>query len=103
MSVKLGDWFFDNSEYDAERDVLYLSIGEPRPGEGEETPEGHILRYDQTGEFCGVTLMGVRELLDRGDYIDVTLPRRPQPRRECLAGGDLRGVLPKRRSTVGGS
>jgi uncharacterized protein YuzE len=91
--VRIGDWLFDSTDYDAENDVLYLSIGEPRPGYGEETPEGHIARFDETGEFCGVTLIGVRQRLDRGDWIDVTLPRRIFPRRECLAGGDLRHVL----------
>lgn len=25
--------------------VLYLRIGEPQRGEGEETPEGHVVRY----------------------------------------------------------
>src|SRR5215217_4507359 len=64
--LKVGDWYFDSAEYDAERDVLYLSMGAPRPGYGEETPEGHILRFDEEGEFCGVTLIGVREKLDKG-------------------------------------
>ncbi len=91
--IKVGDWYFDSVEYDAESDVLYLSKGEPRPGYGEETPEGHIARFDDTGEFCGVTLIDVRQTLDRGDAIDVTLPRRIFPRRECLTGGDLRRVL----------
>jgi uncharacterized protein YuzE len=91
--IKVGDWFFDSAEYDAESDVLYLSIGEPRPGVGEQTPEGHIVRFDETGEFCGVTLVGVREKLDKG-ALDLTLPRRYFPRRECLTGGELRPLLP---------
>jgi uncharacterized protein YuzE len=92
-TIKLGDWFFDSSEYDADADVLYLSIGEPRPGYGEETPEGHIARFDETGEFCGVTLVGVRSTLDKGDAIDVTLPRRIMPRRECVVGADIRHLV----------
>ena len=91
--VKLGDWYFDSAEYDEERDVLYLSMGEPRPGYGEETPEGHILRYDETGEFCGLTLVGVRGILDDGGYVDVTIPPKTSPRREWVAGGDLKRVL----------
>ena len=91
--IKVGDWFFDSAEYDAENDVLYLSIGEPRPGYGEETPEGHIVRFDEEGEFCGVTLIDVRAQLDRG-AISVTMPRRWFPRRECLTGGELRPLLP---------
>lgn len=92
-AVKIGEWYFDSADYDDENDVLYLTIGEPRDGYGEETPEGHIARFDETGEFCGVTLIGVRAKLDKGEWIDVTLPRRITPRRECLAGGDLRRVL----------
>ena len=93
MTIKLGNWFFDSAEYDAEHDTLYLSIGTPRPGYGEETPEGHILRYDEQDEFCGVTLVGVQRLLENGGYVDVTLPPKSVPRREWIAGGDLRKVL----------
>jgi uncharacterized protein YuzE len=90
--IKVGDWYFDSVEYDADSDVLYLSIGEPRPGYGEETPEGHVWRLDEEGEFCGLTLIDVQATLEKG-AIDVTLPRRYFPRRECLTGGDLRRVL----------
>lgn len=91
--VKLGDWFFDDAEYDADRDVLYLTIGPPRPGYGEETPEGHILRYDEEGEFCGVTLIGAKGILTAGGCVDITVPPRGFPRREYVTGGDLRKVL----------
>lgn len=91
--IKLGSWFFDNTEFDPEHDVLYLSMGEPRPGYGEESAEGHILRYDEEGKFCGVTLIGARGILDSGGYVDVSLPPRTFPRREVLTGGDLRKVL----------
>lgn len=89
--VALGHWYFDHSRYDREQDVLYLSIGEPRPGHGEETPEGHILRFDEEGEVCGVTLVGIQQLLDAGNEVGVTLP--PPPRRERVVGRDLRHVL----------
>lgn len=50
---------FDHVLYDADADVAYLSIGEPRRAVGEQTPEGHVLLYDEeTGEFCGLTLIG---------------------------------------------
>lgn len=90
--VQLGEWRFDSVEYDREADVLYLSIGDPRPGVGEETSEGHILRFDEDGEFCGLTLIGVQALLDGGRDVDVTLPRR-LPKRAHLASTDLRRVL----------
>lgn len=90
--VKVGDWVFDTSDYDAENDVLYLTIGEPRPGHGEETPEGHIARFDEEGEFCGLTLLDVRAQMDKGSF-RVTLPRRYFPRTESVEPYKLRSIL----------
>jgi uncharacterized protein YuzE len=89
MSVVIGDWEFDHASYDAEADVLYLSIGGPRAGTGEESPEGHILRFDEDGEFYGVTLIGVQHLIDAGEATTtVTLPRR-----ESVSSSALEPVL----------
>lgn len=76
MSVIIGDWVFEHVSYDGEADVLYLALDHPRPGVGEETPEGHILRYDENGEFYGVTLIGIREAQEEDRPITVTLPRK---------------------------
>ena len=47
------DW-----EYDREADVLYLSVGPPRPGLGVDVGEGLIVRHDErTGEFLGLTVL----------------------------------------------
>lgn len=62
--------------------MLYLSIGQPRAGVGEETPEGHIARFDDGGELIGVTILRARSLVDAGAPIQVTLPQRS----EILAG-----------------
>ncbi|HLF86178.1 MAG TPA: DUF2283 domain-containing protein, partial [Nitrospiria bacterium] len=35
-----------NWEYDEEADVLYISVGEPRPAIGTDIGEGVIVRYD---------------------------------------------------------
>ncbi len=73
--VAIGPWEFDHVFYDSGADVVYLSIGAPRPAYGEETPEGHILRYDlETDEFCGVTLIGIRQLFEEEGEPTVTLP-----------------------------
>jgi uncharacterized protein YuzE len=90
MSIRIGDWTFDNMEYDAEGDVLYLSVGEPRPSVGEETPEGHVLMFDvETGEFCGLTLISIRHLAAlHGDDLRVTVPHA-----ERIDAGDLEPVL----------
>ena len=54
-------------DYDEEADVLYLSIGEPRPAEGIDIGEGVILRYDQDrSEVVGLTLVGLRARLIKG-------------------------------------
>jgi len=74
MSIHIGGWEFDHASYDAEADVLYLSMGGPRPGYGEETPEGHVLRFDENDQFYGVTLINPRYLLERGELV-VSLPQ----------------------------
>lgn len=56
--------------YDDEADVLYLSVGDPRPAVGVDVGEGIVARYDEdNNEVVGVTLIGLRarltEELDR--------------------------------------
>jgi uncharacterized protein YuzE len=80
MTMKIGNWVFDDIDYDADADVLYLSIGEPRHAVGEQTPEGHIVHFDEkTEEFCGVTLIGVQHILSETGSVSVTVPAPPQP------------------------
>jgi uncharacterized protein YuzE len=53
-----------NRTYDEEADVLYLSLGKPRPAVGVDIGDGVILRYDEVAhEVVGVTLVGVRARL----------------------------------------
>jgi uncharacterized protein YuzE len=89
MTIRIGDWEFDNGEYDADADVLYLSIGDPRPAVGEETPEGHVLLFDEIGEFCGLTLVSIGHLIAlHGDDLTVTVPHA-----ERIDAADLKTVL----------
>ena len=74
MSITIGDWVFEHAVYDSEVDVLYLAVDGPREGYGEETPEGDIARFDDEGQFCGITLIGIRRRLQAGD-VTITLPR----------------------------
>jgi uncharacterized protein YuzE len=90
LSVRIGAWEFDYVDYDADADVLYLSMGAPREGYGEETPEGHFLRYDERGEFYGVTIIDAADLVGR-DQLFVTVPQRehvelPTGEFELIAG-----------------
>ena len=46
-------------DYDEDADVLYLSLGEPRPAVGVDIGEGVIVRYDEVRqEVVGLTLLG---------------------------------------------
>lgn len=54
-------------DYDEEGDVLYVSIGDPRPALGVDIGEGLVLRYDQDrNELAGITVVGLRARLLRG-------------------------------------
>ncbi len=47
-----------NWEYDKEADVLYISVGEPRPAEGIDIGEGVIVRIDpKTKEVVSLTII----------------------------------------------
>lgn len=53
--------------YDEEADVLYLSIGTPRPAVGVDVGEGLVVRYDeQQKEVVGLTVLGLRARLLKG-------------------------------------
>jgi hypothetical protein len=45
VDIRIGPLELDHADYDADGDVLDLHVGQPQPGEGEETPEGHVLRF----------------------------------------------------------
>jgi uncharacterized protein YuzE len=54
-------------DYDAEADVLYLSVGTPRPAEGVDIGEGVVVRYDPAEhEVVGLTVVGLRARLLTG-------------------------------------
>lgn len=62
-------------DYDEEADVLYLSVGEPRPAIGVDIGEGVIARYDEAQkEVVGITLIGLRARLlrelEQNDRVD---------------------------------
>ncbi len=75
VSIKIGPVTFDRADYDVENDVLCLHLGEPREAEGEETPEGHVLRYSPgTQEIVGLTVLGAQHILDRDGELRITIP-----------------------------
>ena len=75
VKIRIGTVTFDHADYDADSDVLSLHVGEPQEAEGEETPEGHVLRYAPgTQSIVGLTVLGARRLLDRDGNLTVTIP-----------------------------
>jgi hypothetical protein len=75
VNVHIGPLVFDHADYDAEGDVLYLHVGEPAEAEGEETPEGHVVRFAPgTQRVVGLTVINARSVLDRDGRLIVTVP-----------------------------
>jgi hypothetical protein len=86
VSIRIGSAAFDRAEFDSEHDVLYLHVGEPREAEGEETPEGHVVRFAPgTKEIVGLTVMSPRFLLERDGQLSITLPATIEATAEELA------------------
>jgi len=83
-TLKINELEFDHASYDKDADVLYLSIGAPRAATGVETPEGHVVRYDDDGQVIGLTIIGARALLETADRLPITLPSRTELRSEDL-------------------
>ena len=55
------DW-----NYDAEADVLYISVAAPRLALGIDVGEGVIVRYDELrNEVVGLSIVGIREKMLR--------------------------------------
>lgn len=86
VKIKIGSVTFDHADYDADPDVLYLHVGEPQKAEGEETPEGHVLRYaPDTQDIVGLTILGARRILDREGNLTVTIPEPVEASADDLA------------------
>lgn len=86
VSITIGLVTFDHADYDAQSDVLYLHVGEPQPAEGEETPEGHVVRYAPgTSRIVGLTVIGARQILERDGRLSVTIPETVQASAATLA------------------
>jgi uncharacterized protein YuzE len=75
VNITIGSVTFDRADYDAENDILYLSIGEPQEADGETTPEGHHLRYAPgTYDIVGLTVLSPHRILEQDGDLTVTIP-----------------------------
>lgn len=86
VNVQIGPLVFDHADYDAEGDVLYLHVGEPVEAEGEETPEGHVVRFEPgTQRVVGLTVINARSVIDRDGRLIVTVPETVEASADALA------------------
>jgi uncharacterized protein YuzE len=86
VDITIGSLSFDHADYDAESDVLYLHIGAPQAAEGEETPEGHVVRYAPgSSRIVGLTVLSVRHVLERDGHLAITVPEIVETTAEQLA------------------
>lgn len=86
MNIRIGPLAFDHADYDQDGDVLYLHVGLPQPGEGEETPEGHVVRFAPgSHQIVGLTVINARHVLSRDGRLVVTLPETVEASAEELA------------------
>ena len=77
LNVTIGPLRFDRADYDADADVLYLHVGDPQQAEGEETAEGHVLRYAPgSQQVVGLTVVNARWLLERDGRLVVSVPEK---------------------------
>jgi uncharacterized protein YuzE len=86
VNIRIGPLVFDHADYDADEDVLYLHVGPPEPAEGEETPEGHVLRFAPGSQrIIGLTVINARHVLERDGRLTVTVPETVEASAEELA------------------
>jgi uncharacterized protein YuzE len=74
-AVKVAGVVFDNNEYDARGDVLYLHVGDPADAvDFDGTGEGDHTRYGPDGSLIGLTILNAKRRLEEDGKIELTLP-----------------------------
>jgi len=78
MSVTIAGIDFEQHDYDARGDVLYLNTvlhdGSKSPFRALPTPEGHNVEYDEDGRVTSLILVNVRALLERDGELTISWP-----------------------------
>jgi len=78
MKITIAGVTFNYHDYDSRGDTLFLGVHGPSdalPATAYETPEGHIVEYDQAGAMIAVELVNVRRALKRDGEIKLTCPQ----------------------------
>jgi uncharacterized protein YuzE len=81
MSVQIGPYTFDGVTYDAQADVLYLSVGDvAKATDWDETPDGHGVSFDERGNLVGLTIVDARRLVEESNgELTLELPAKASP------------------------
>lgn len=89
MAVTIAGITFENAEYDAEGDVLYLDVDgyEGSSAGAHVSVEGHGIEFDETGRPVALTMVGVRWYLQRDGAVTITLLAEDLRPRELAALG----------------
>ena len=78
MKITIAGVTFGYHDYDPRGDSLFLGVHGPSQAlaaRAYETPEGHIVEYDEAGAMIAVELVNVRHALDRDGEITLTCPQ----------------------------
>lgn len=78
MTITIAGTAFDYHDYDARGDTLFLGISGPREvlaARAYETPEGHVVEYDEAGALVALELVDVRVALERDGEVKLTCPQ----------------------------
>lgn len=77
MNVTIAGIVFDNNEYDAVGDVLFLDVGHPDDAvDFDDTLEGHNVGWNANGEMVSIALLHPRSILAKHGKIELTIPER---------------------------
>jgi uncharacterized protein YuzE len=77
MKITIAGATFTYHDYDPRGDTLFLGVNGPRkalPARAYETPEGHVVEYDEAGEMIALELVNVRRALEREGEVTLTCP-----------------------------
>lgn len=75
MTIRMGRHVFDDVDYDAVGDVLYMHKGKPVPAAKTlASSEGHAVMLDDADEIIGITVVNARWLAERDGQVTVTIP-----------------------------
>ncbi|MFA5306941.1 MAG: DUF2283 domain-containing protein [Candidatus Babeliales bacterium] len=61
--------------YDKKHDILYISIGTPKPSYGEEDTPGIVVLKDMsTNEITGITIFDFMDRINKNTISDINFP-----------------------------